>query len=130
MILVHQPPAPPVGQQDILQISHRPVLEPVQGVGHAVLDVQEAQLPLEKQLRRLEIEELVDLQDVEDFDSIRLLSGILKDELEQAETAFSMISRARSGESFASPEMMASRSGSSANASGGMNGFLVMLAPM
>lgn len=39
-------------------------------------------LHLEKQLRRLEIEELVDLQDVEDFDSIRSLSGILKDELE------------------------------------------------
>ena len=42
-------------------------------------------LHLEKQLRRLEIEELVDLQDVEDFDSIRLLSGILKDELERLE---------------------------------------------
>ena len=42
-------------------------------------------LHLEKQLRRLEIEELVDLQDVEDFNSIRLLSGILKDELERLE---------------------------------------------
>ena len=42
-------------------------------------------LHLDKQLRRLEIEELVDLQDVEDFDSIRSLSGILKDELERLE---------------------------------------------
>lgn len=40
-------------------------------------------LHLEKQLRRLEIEELVDLQDVEDFDSIRLLAGTLKTELER-----------------------------------------------
>lgn len=40
-------------------------------------------LHLEKQLRRLEIEELVDLQDVEDFDSIRLLAGTLKSELER-----------------------------------------------
>ena len=40
-------------------------------------------LHLEKQLRRLEIEELVDLQDVEDFGSIRLLAGMLKDELER-----------------------------------------------
>ena len=40
-------------------------------------------LNLEKQLRRLEIEELVDLQDVEDFDSIRQLAGMLKDELER-----------------------------------------------
>lgn len=40
-------------------------------------------LHLEKQLRRLEIEELVDLQDVEDFNSIRLLAGTLKSELER-----------------------------------------------
>lgn len=40
-------------------------------------------LHLEKQLRRLEIEELVDLQDVEDFDSIRLLAETLKAELER-----------------------------------------------
>ena len=40
-------------------------------------------LHLEKQLRRLEIEELVDLQDVEDFDSIRLLAGTLETELER-----------------------------------------------
>ncbi|HCG25262.1 MAG TPA: hypothetical protein DE060_18715 [Lentisphaeria bacterium] len=42
-------------------------------------------LHLEKHLRRLEIEELVDLQDVEDFDSIRLLAGTLKAELERLE---------------------------------------------
>ena len=40
-------------------------------------------LNLEKQLRRLEIEELVDMQDIEDFDSIRLLAEPLKDELER-----------------------------------------------
>ena len=40
-------------------------------------------LKLEKHLLRLEIEELVDLQDVEDFNSIRLLAVTLKDELEQ-----------------------------------------------
>ena len=40
-------------------------------------------LKLEKHLHRLEIEELVDLQDVEDFNSIRLLAVTLKDELEQ-----------------------------------------------
>ena len=40
-------------------------------------------LHLENQLRRLEIEGLIDLQDVEDFDSIRLLAGTLKTELER-----------------------------------------------
>lgn len=40
-------------------------------------------LNMEKHLRRIEIEELVDLQDVEDFDSIRLLATTLKDELER-----------------------------------------------
>lgn len=40
-------------------------------------------LHLEKPLRRLEIEELVELQDVEDFNSIRLLAGTLKADVER-----------------------------------------------
>ena len=40
-------------------------------------------LKMKNHLHRLEIEELVNLQDVEDFNSIRLLAVTMKDELEQ-----------------------------------------------